>query len=66
MRFLRRCDIDDELEKNHKIPFWNNEYNIFWLEENSKILQKELTKTECEVLDLACEILSNRIRDLEN
>ena len=65
MRFLRRYAIDEELEKNHKIAFWNSEYNVFWLEENSKVLQKEVTKTENEIIDLACEILSNKIRDLE-
>ena len=65
MRFLRRYDIEDELEKNHKTPFWNSEHVIFWLEENSKVLQKEVTKTENEIIDLACEILSNKIRDLE-
>ena len=65
MRFLRRYAIDDELEKNHKNAFWNSEFEIFWLEENSKVLQKEITKTENEILDLACEILSNKIRALE-
>ena len=65
MRFLRRYDIENELEKNHKMPFWNSDYNIFWIEENSKVLQKEVTKTENEIIDLACEILNNKIRDLE-
>ena len=65
MRFLRRYAIDEELEKNHKTAFWDSEYNVFWLEENSKVLQKEVTKTENEIIDLACEILSNKIRDLE-
>ena len=65
MRFLRRYDIDDELEKNHRLAFCNSEFEIFWIEENSKVLQKEVTKTENEIIDLACEILSNKIRDLE-
>ena len=65
MRFLRRYEIDEELEKRHKNSFWNSEFEIFWLEENSKVLQKEVTKTENEIIDLACEILSNKIRDLE-
>ena len=65
MRFLRRYAIDEELEKNHKNSFWNSEFEIFWIEENSKVLQKEVTKTENEIIDLACEILSNKIRDLE-
>ena len=65
IRFLRRYAIEEELEKNHKVPFWNSEFNIFWLEENSKVLQKEVTKTENEIIDLACEILSNEIRALE-
>ena len=65
MRFLRRYDIENELEKNHKLPFWNSESEIFWIEENSKVLQKEVTKTENEIIDLACEILSNKIRVLE-
>ena len=65
MRFLRRYDIEDELEKNHKLPYWNSEFEIFWLEENSKVLQKEVTKTENEIIDLACEILSNKISELE-
>ena len=65
MRFLRRYEIDEELEKRHKNSFWNSEFEIFWLEENSKVLQKEVTKTENEIIDTACEILSNKIRDLE-
>ena len=65
MRFLRRYAIDEELEKHHKNSFWNSEFEIFWLEENSKVLQKEVTKTENEIIDLACEILSNKIRALE-
>ena len=65
MRFLRRYEIDDELEKHNMIPFWNSEFNVFWLEENSKVLQKEVTKTENEIIDLACEILSDEIRTLE-
>ena len=65
LRFLRRYAIDEELEKNHKNSFWNNEFEIFWLEENSKVLQKEVTKTENEIIDLACEILSKKIRVLE-
>ena len=65
MRFLRRYEIDEELEKHHKVSFWNSEFVIFWIEENSKVLQKEVTKTENEIIDLACEILSNKIRDLE-
>ena len=65
MRFLRRYEIEEELEKNHRTPFWNSEFEIFWLEENSKVLQKEVTKTENQVIDLACEILSNEIRALE-
>ena len=65
MRFLRRYAIEEELEKNHRTPFWNSEFEIFWLEENSKVLQKEVTKTENEIIDLACEILSNEIRALE-
>ena len=65
MRFLRRYAIEEELEKNHRTPFWNSEFEIFWLEENSKVLQKEVTKTENEIIDLACEILSNKIRALE-
>lgn len=65
IRFLRRYDIENELEKNHRIPFWNSEYEIFWIEENPKIFKKEISKTECEILDLACEILSNRIKTLE-
>ena len=66
IRFLRRYAIEDELEKHHKTPFWNSEFEIFWLEENSKVLQKEVTKTESEIIDAACEILSNKIRFLEN
>ena len=65
MRFLRRYAIEEELEKHHKTAFWNSEFEIFWLEENSKVLQKEVTKTENEIIDTACEILSNKIRDLE-
>ena len=65
MRFLRRYEIENELEKNHKNSFWNSEFEIFWIEENSKVLQKEVTKTENEIIDVACEILSNKIRDLE-
>ena len=65
MRFLRRHAIDEELEKRHKNSFWNSEFEIFWLEENSKVLQKEVTKTENEIIDLACEILNNEIRALE-
>ena len=65
MRFLRRNAIDEELEKRHHAGFWNSEFEIFWLEENSKVLQKEVTKTENEIIDLACEILSNKIRALE-
>ena len=65
IRFLRRYEIDEELEKRNITSFWNSEYNIFWLEENSKVLQKEVTKTENEIIDLACEILSNKIRALE-
>lgn len=65
IRFLRRYEIDSELEKNHRTPFWNSEYEIFWIEENSKILQKEVSKTEYEIFDAACEILSDRIRVLE-
>ena len=65
MRFLRRYAIDEELEKHHKNSFWNSEFEIFWLEENSKVLQKEITKTENEIIDLACEILSDKIRALE-
>ena len=65
MRFLRRYAIDEELEKRHKNSFWNSEFEIFWLEENSKVLQKEVTKTENEIIDLACEILNNEIRALE-
>ena len=65
MRFLRRYAIDEELEKNHKTPYWNDEFEIFWLEENSKVLQKEVTKTENEIIDLACEILNKKIRALE-
>ena len=65
IRFLRRYAIEEELEKNHKTPFWNSEFEIFWLEENSKVLEKEVTKTENEIIDLACEILSNKIRNLE-
>ena len=65
IRFLRRSDIENELEKNHKTPFWNDEYNVFWIEENSKIFKKEISKIENEILDRACEILSNRIKTLE-
>ena len=65
MRFLRRYEIENELEKKHKTPYWNSEFEIFWIEENSKVLQKEVTKTENEIIDVACEILSNKIRDLE-
>ena len=65
MRFLRCFEIECELEKHHRTPFYNSEFEIFWIEENSKVLQKELTKTENEIIDLACEILSSRIRDLE-
>ena len=65
MRFLRRFEIECELEKHHKTPFWNSEFEIFWIEENSKIFQKEVSKTEDKIIDLACEILSGRIRDLE-
>ena len=65
IRFLRRYAIEEELEKNHRTPFWNSEFEIFWLEENSKVLQKEVTKTENEIIDLACEILSDKIRALE-
>ena len=65
MRFLRRYDIENELEKNHRTAFWNSECEIFWIEENSKVLQKEVTKTENEIIDLACEILSKKIRALE-
>lgn len=65
MRFLRRHAITEELEKIIKTPFWNSEFEIFWIEENSKILQKDVTKTENEIIDLACEILSNRIKTLE-
>ena len=65
MRFLRRYAIDEELEKRHRSGFWNCEFEIFWLEEKSKVLQKEITKTENEIIDIACEILSNKIRALE-
>ena len=65
MRFLRRYAIEEELEKHHMTPFWDSEFEIFWLEENSKVLQKEVTKTENEIIDLACEILSNKILILE-
>ena len=65
MRFLRRHAIDEELEKRHRSGFWNSEFEIFWLEENSKVLQKEVTTTENEIIELACEILSNKIRALE-
>ena len=42
IRFLRRYEIEDELEKNHKMPFWNSEFEIFWIEENSKSFRKNM------------------------